>query len=104
MIIHEGVSLQDISHLVVWPTDGGDTMAMRGWGLSESLAFTYRHFVEVATVGGSENAEIEATLSVTKALENSLKFIRIGFASTSDIRKVITIELARAEQRLMADE
>lgn len=104
VLIYQGVKAQDMDALVIWPTDRGDIIASRGWNLAKSMEFTYRNLVESNKLKGAENPELEATLTITKALETGVELMRIGFAPTPEIVEEIAMNLGVGKCRVIPDE
>lgn len=104
MLIYHDLKAQDLDDLVVWPNDRGDTIASRGWGLVDSVAFTYRNLVDAAKLKGADDPELEATLAITKALETGASLMRIGFAPTPEMVAAIALDLGVGKSRVIPDE
>lgn len=85
MLIYKGVTAQDLDTLVVWPNHHGHVIATRGYDMAEAVEITYRTLVDDGMLQNNSNPELDATLTVTKALDIAINLIRIGFAPTPEM-------------------
>jgi len=104
MLSYQGVKAQDVDALVVWTTERGDTIATRGWSLVEAIGATYRNLVDAGNLKDAPNAELDATLSITQALETGVKLMRIGFGPTDQMIEEISRDLGVGKPRVTSDE